>query len=182
MTTLLSMQEITSVQSGNVETVQSLANALLEAGYKITLLNLETARNTLSQGANSFNAPTGEEARNAVPYQPIARETATYFKNLAHISAEMQVEIARLVQSHVSDFSKSMVSLLDKASKADSNVGTAMATAAMKSLMATAAASCEGLTETARRVTELAQANASALADSLHSISAPAALSYKKAA
>lgn len=168
MTTLFSMQELSSVQNGNMDAVQSLSNAVLEAGHKITLLNLEMLRNTLSQGAASFSAGMGEP-RN-VASQPLAKETATYFRNLAHISAEAQVEIARQLQSCLSEFGKSAISLLDRASKSENSVAAAMAAAAMKSAVATATASCQSLTETTRRVTEMAQANASALADTVHSM------------
>lgn len=179
------MQEFSSVQSGNVETMQSLANLLLGAGHKITLLNLEMARNTLNQGAVTLAFESGEESRANAPCQPLAKETATYFKNLAHISAETQVEIARLVQSHMSEFGKSAISLLDRASKSDSNMGAAMAAAALRSAVATATASCQSLTETTKRVTEMAQANANALAETVQSIGAQqdeAAKSLKKAA
>jgi len=169
-TQLFSIQELSSVQSGNVEAAQSLANVLLEAGHKITLLNLEMARNTLKQSAASLAIDSIEESRNAASYQPLAKETATYFKNLAHISAETQVEIARLVQSHMSEFGKNAISLLDRASKSDSNFGAAMAAAALKSAVATATASCQSLTETTKRVTEMAQANANALAEAVQSI------------
>lgn len=181
---LFSIQELSSVQSGNVETAQSLANVLLEAGHKITLLNIEMARNTLKHGATSLAADFAEESRR-VSGQPLAKESATYFRNLAHISAETQVEIARLVQSHMSEFGKHAISLLDRASKSDSNLGAALAAAALKSAVATATASCQSLTETTKRVTEMAQANANALAETVQSIGNPqaeATKAYKKAA
>lgn len=184
-TQFFSIQELSSVQRGNVEAAQSLANLLLEAGHKITLLNLEMARNAVKQGASRLAADVAGESRGIVAAKPMARETATYFKNLAHISAETQVEIARLVQSHMSEFGKSAISFLDRASKSDSNMGAVMATAALKSAVATATASCQSLTETTRRVTEMAQANANALAETVQSIGnqqAESAKSYKKAA
>lgn len=185
MTTLFSTQDFSSVQSGTADTVQSLATTVLEAGYKITLLNLEMTRNALNHGAASALAGLGEEA-GTPDYQPITKELATYFKNLAHVTAETQVELARQIQSHTSEFGKSMISFLDRASKSDNNFGTAFATAAMKSALATATASCQSLTDTARRVTEMAEANAAALADTVQSIAnqpgSPAHPSYKKAA
>lgn len=184
-TPLFSMQELSSVQSGNVEAVQSLTNVMLEAGHKITLLNLEMARNTLNQGAAGFSILSGEDMANATPSQPLTKETATYFKNLAHISAETQVEVARLLQSHMSELGKSAISLLDRASKSESNMGAAMAAAALKSAVATATASCQNLTEATRRVTEMAEANANALADTVQSIGdqqVAAAKDYKRAA
>lgn len=183
-TQLFSIQEFSSVQNGNVEAAQSLANVLLEASHKITLLNLEMARNSLKHGAAGF-ADAADESRSSAAFQPMAKETATYFKTLAHISAETQVEVARLVQSHMSDFGKTAISFLDRASKSDSNFGAAMAAAALKSAVATATASCQSLTETTKRVTEMAQANANALAETVQSIGnqqAEAAKSYKKAA
>lgn len=185
MTTFFSTQDFSTVHSNTADTVQSLANTVLEAGYKITLLNLELARNALNQGVANTFLGLGEEARNTANYQPVSREIATYFKNLAHITAETQVELARQTQSHMSEFSKSAVSLLDKASKSDANFGTAMAAAALKSAVTTMTASCQNLTETAKRVSEMAEANANALADTVQSIgnseSAPAR-NYKKAA
>jgi len=178
-----SMQELSSVQSGNVEAVQSLANVLLEASHKVTLLNLEMTRNTLHQGVSL--ARDAGESRSLPAGQPLAKETATYFKTLAHISAETQVEIARLVQSHMSEFGKNAISLLDRASKSDSNMGAAMAAAALRSAVATATASCQSLTETTKRVTEMAQANANALAETVQSMGAQqveAAKALKKAA
>lgn len=173
------------MQSGNVEAAQCLANVLLEAGHKITLLNIEMARNALKQGAVNLAANEAEETRSAISCQPLAKESATYFKNLAHISAETQVEVARLVQSHMSEIGKAAISFLDRASKSDSNVGAAMAAAALKSAVATATASCQSLTETTKRVTEMAQANANALAETVQSIGnhqIEAAKSYKQAA
>ncbi|MBS1189801.1 MAG: hypothetical protein H6R10_1593 [Rhodocyclaceae bacterium] len=184
-TPFFSVQDLSSVQAGNVEAAQSLTNVMLEAGHKITLLNLEMTRNALSQGAASFSSNGADGSSGALPGQPLAKETATYFKNLAHISAETQVEIARLVQSHMSEFGKTAISLLDRASSSDNNVGAAMAVVALKSAVATATASCQNLTETTRRVTEMAQANANALADTVQSIGthqAHAARSYQKAA
>lgn len=183
-TPLFSVQELSSVQSGNVEAVQSLANVLLEAGHKITLLNIEMTRNTLNQGAASLAFDANGEVRSAAS-QPLAKEAATYFRTLAHISAETQVEIARLVQSHMSEFGKNAISLLDRASKSESNAAAAMAAAALRSAVATATASCQNLTETTKRVTEMAQANANALAETVQSIGAQqgeAAKAYKKAA
>lgn len=173
------------MQSGNVETAQCLANVLLEASHKITLLNIEMTRNTLKQGVASLATDEAEDARSAIVYQPLAKESATYFKNLAHISAETQVEVARLVQSHMSEMGKTAISFLDRASKSDSHVGAAMAAAALKSAVATATASCQSLTETTKRVTEMAQANANALAETVQSIGnhqVEAAKAYKKAA
>lgn len=185
MTTFFSTQDLTSVHGNTADAVQSLANTVLEAGYKITLLNLEMTRNAFNQGATNAFIGFGEEARNAANYQPIAKEVATYFKNLAHITAETQVEIARQTQSHMSELSKSAVSLLDKASRSDANFGTAMAAAALRSAVTTLTASYQNLTETAKRVSEMAEANASALADTVQSIgnsqSTPAR-HYKKAA
>lgn len=185
MTTFFSTQDFCSVQSGAADTVQSLSNTVLEAAYKITLLNLEMTRNALNHGAASALAGLGEEARNA-DFKPITRDVATYFKNLAHITAETQVEVARQMQSQMSEVSKSMVSLLDRASKSDNNFGAAIANAALKSALATAAASCQSMTETARRVTEMAEANASALANTVQTMAAQAGNaaqgSFKKAA
>lgn len=183
MTTFFSPQDFSSVHSGTADAVQSLANTVLEAGYKITLLNLEVTRNALNQGAASVFANAGEEAQKMANYQPIAKEISTYFKNLTHISAETQVEIARQVQSLLSDLGKSAALLLDRASKSDANLSTAMAAAALKSALATATASCQSLTETAKRVSEMAEANANALVDSVHSIGGQQAPeNYKKAA
>lgn len=184
MTTFFSTQDFSSVQSGTADTVQSLSNLILEAGYKITLLNLELTRNALNQGLSGMSAAWGDTDAN-VAYQPLAKEIATYFKNLAHITAETQVEIARQVQSQMSEFSKSTASLLDRAARSDANLGTAMAAAALKSAVATATASCQGLTETAKRVSEMAEANANALAESVQSIGSQPSTpvrTYKKAA
>lgn len=184
MTTLFTSQDFSNVQSSAADTVQSLANTVLEAGYKITLLNLEMTRNAISQGAAATVASLGEEIRNA-NFQPIARDVATYFKNLAHITAETQVEIARQAQSHLSEVGKTTVSLLDRATRSDANLASAMTAAALKSAVAAISASCHNLTEAARRVGEMAEVNANALADSVQTMSdsaPPPAGKYKKAA
>lgn len=168
-----------------MDAAQSLTSVVLEAGHKITLLNLEMVRNALKQTAASCNVGLIQESQAAIPCQSLVKETATYFKNLSHISAETQVELARRIQAHMSEFGKSAISLLDRASKTETSVAAAMAAAAMRSALATATASCESLTETTRRVTEMAQANANALADSVQSMGTEenaAAKDLKKAA
>lgn len=185
MTTLFTSQDLSNVQSSAADTVQSLSNTVLEAGYKITLLNLEMTRSAISQGAASTVASLGEELRNA-SLQPMAREVATYFKNLAHITAETQVEIARQAQSHFSEIGKTTVAMLDRATRSDANLATAVAAATLKSAVAAITASCHNLTETARRVGEMAEVNAHALADTVQSMSdsvvPTAGGKYKKAA
>lgn len=185
MTTLFSTQEIASVQSSTADTMQSVMGTVLEAGYKVTLLNLEMARNAINLGAAGAMAGLNDEARTAA-IQPLTREVATYCRNLAHITAETQVEIARQVQSHTSDFSKAAISLLDRAAKSDGYFGSAVMASAMKSALATATTSCQSLAETAKRITELAEANANALADTVQSMSnqqqPTPATSYKQAA
>lgn len=179
------MQELSTVQNGSMDAAQSLANVVLEAGHKITLLNLEMVRNAMSQAAASCSASLLQESRAGVPCQSLVKDTATYFRSLSHISAETQVEIARMLQAHMSEFGKNAISLLDRASKSETGVAAAMAAAAMRSALATATASCESLTETTRRVTEMAQANANALAETVQSMGTEqpeAAKDLKKAA
>lgn len=171
MTTSFLLQDIATAQNGNLDAVRSLGNLMLEAGNRITLLNLELARNSLAHAAVGLRASMGEEGGHRRPVQPLAREAATYFRNFAHLSAETQVEVARLVQSHLSNFGKSAIALLDRVSRSENNVASALATAAMKSAIATATASCQSLTESTQRATEMAEANTNALADSVQSMS-----------
>jgi phasin family protein len=90
--------------------------------------------------------------------QPTLEKAISYVKSVYDVAAATQSEINDLVEEHVAEFNKQVVTGLDKVVKSDS-AGSEVAVTAVKSAITTVNSAYDNLSKSAKQFAEMTQAN-----------------------
>ena len=165
---MLTNEQVLAAQKANLETLFGLTNKAFEGVEKLVELNLQVAKATLGEVAESTKAALSVKdaqellALQASMLQPAAEKAAAYSRHLYDIVAGTNAEVTRVAEAQMADSQKKMLSLVDTAVK-NAPAGTENAVALVKSAVAAANNAYESVHKAAKQAAEVAEANFTAM-------------------
>jgi phasin family protein len=161
-------EQMLAAQKANVETLFGLTNKAFEGVEKLVELNLQVAKTTLGEVAETTKAAMSVKdaqellALQASLLQPSAEKAAAYSRHLYDIIAGTNAEVTRVAEATMADSQKTVLSLVDNAVK-NAPAGTENAVALVKSAVAAANNAYESVNKAAKQAAEVAEANFTAM-------------------
>ena len=156
--------QLMAAQKANVETLFDLTNKAFEGVEKLVELNLQVARASLSEVAETTKAALSVKdaqellALQASLLQPSAEKAASYSRHVYDILAGTQAEVTKATEGTMADVQKKMMAAVDTAIK-NAPAGTENAAALMKSAVAAANNAYESVHKAAKQAAEVAESN-----------------------
>ncbi len=163
-------EQVMAAHKANVDILFGLTNKAFEGVEKLVELNLQVARSTLAEAADSTQAMLSVKdaqellALQAAMLQPSAEKAAAYSRHLYDIAAGTNAEVTKVAESQFSDAQKKMMAVVDNAVK-NAPAGTENAVALVKSAVAAANNAFESVQKATKQATEVAEANFQAVAN-----------------
>lgn len=160
--------QMLAAHKANVETLFGLTNKAFEGVEKLVELNLQVAKATLAESAETTKAAMSVKdaqellALQASLLQPTAEKAAAYSRHLHDILAGTNAEVAKVAEETIADSQKKALAVVDTAVK-NAPAGTENAVALVKSAVAAANNAYESLHKAAKQATEVAEANFQAM-------------------
>mgnify|MGYP003337490513 CR=1 FL=1 len=161
-------EQMLAAQKANVETLFGLTNKAFEGIEKLVELNLQVAKTTLGEVAETTRAALSVKdaqellALQASLLQPAAEKAAAYSRHLYDIVAGTNAEVTKVAESTMADSQKKVMSLVDNAVK-NAPAGTENAVALVKSAVAAANNAFDSVQKAAKQAAEVAEANLTAI-------------------
>lgn len=162
--TTFTAEQLIAAQKANVETLFGLTNKAFEGIEKLVELNLQVARTTLGEAAETTKAALSVKdaqellALQASLLQPAAEKAAAYSRHVYDIVAGTNAEVSKVAEATVADAQKKVLSVVDNAVK-NAPAGTENAVALVKSAVAAANNAYESVHKAAKQAAEVAEAN-----------------------
>lgn len=187
MNTPFTADQFVAAQKAGLETLFGLTSKAFESVEKLVELNLQVAKTSLSEVAETTTAALSVKdaqellALQAGLLQPAAEKAAAYSRHLYDIVASVGADFTKTAEANLADNQKKVLALVDNAVK-NAPVGTESAVALVKSAVAAANNAYESAQKAAKQATEVAEANFTAMTNSAVSASKSAAKASKRAA
>jgi phasin family protein len=168
MTTTFTNEQFLAAQKASIETLFGLTAKAFEGVEKLVELNLQVAKTTLAEAAESTQAALSvkdaQELLNlqAGLLQPAAEKAAAYSRHLYDIVAGTGAEVTKAAEATLADSQKKVLALVDTAVK-NAPAGSESAVALVKSAVAAANNAYESVHKAAKQATEAAEANFTAM-------------------
>ncbi|MDO8418674.1 MAG: phasin family protein [Rubrivivax sp.] len=180
-------EQMIAAHKANVETLFGLTAKAFEGVEKLVELNLQVARTTLTEAAETTQAALAVKdaqellALQASLLQPAAEKAASYSRHLYDIMAGTQAEVAKVTESQLADSQKKVLALVDNAVK-NAPAGSESAVALVKSAVAAANNAFDSVQKATKQATEVAEANFQAMTNSAVKATQTATKAAKRAA
>jgi phasin family protein len=187
MTTPFTADQFVAAQKASLETLFGLTSKAFEGVEKLVELNLQVAKTTLSEAAETTTAALSIKdaqefmALQAGLLQPAAEKAAAYSRHLYDIMAGTSAEFTKAAEGNLAETQKKVLSLVDNAVK-NAPAGTESAVALVKSAVAAANNAYESAHKAAKQATEVAEANFAAVTASAVNATKTATKAAKRAA
>jgi phasin family protein len=168
MTTPFTAEQFTAAQKANLETLFGLTGKAFEGVEKLVELNLQVAKATLAEVAETSQAALSVKdaqellALQAGLLQPAAEKAAAYSRHLYDILAGTNAEVTKAAEATLADGQKKVLALVDTAVK-NAPAGSESAVALVKSAVSAANNAYESVHKAAKQATEVAEANFTAM-------------------
>jgi phasin family protein len=185
--TTFTTEQFVAAQKASVETLFGLTHKAFEGVEKLVELNLQVARASLTEAAETAQASLSIKdaqellALQASLLQPAAEKAAAYSRHLYDILAGTNAEVTKATEATLADGQKKMLALVDSAVK-NAPAGTESAVALVKSAVAAANNAYESAHKAAKQATEVAEANFQAMTSTAVKATQSAVKSAKKSA
>ena len=160
----MTAEQVLAAQKANLETLFGLTNKAFEGVEKLVELNLQVAKASLGEVAESAKAALSvKDAQELLSLQagllqPAAEKAAAYSRHLYDIAAATGAEVTKVAESQVADLQKSFAGVVDTAVK-NAPAGSENAVALVKSAMAAANNALESAQKAAKQAASVAEAN-----------------------
>ena len=161
---MMTPEQLLATHKANIEILFGLTNKAFEGVEKIVELNLQTAKTSLSEVADTTRAALAVKdaqelfALQAGLLQPAAEKAAAYSRHLYDIAAATNAEVAKVAEETAADSQKKFMAVVDTAVK-NAPAGTENAVALVKSAVAAANNAYETVQKAAKQATDIAEAN-----------------------
>jgi phasin family protein len=157
-------EQFLAAQKANIETLFGLTNKAFEGVEKLVELNLQVAKASLSEAADtvraSLSAKDAQEllALQASLLQPAAEKAAAYSRHLYDIAAATSAEVTKVAEETAAETQKSILAAVDSAVK-NAPAGTENTVALVKSAVAAANNAYETAHKAVKQAADVAEAN-----------------------
>ena len=171
MTTTFTPDQFIAAQKATFETLFGLTTKAFEGVEKLVELNMQVARTTLTEAAETAQAALSVKdvqelmSLQAGLLQPAAEKAASYSRHVYDIVAGANAEASKAAEAHVADTQKKVLALVDTAVK-NAPAGSESAVAMMKSAVTAANNAFETVQKATKQATEVAEANFTTLTNS----------------
>jgi phasin family protein len=161
-------EQFLAAQKASVETLFGLTHKAFEGVEKLVELNLQVAKTSLSEAAESTTAALSvKDAQELLALQtgllqPAAEKAAAYSRHLYDIMAGTSAEVTKAAEATLADSQKKVMALVDTAVK-NAPAGTESAVALVKSAVAAANNAYDSVHKATKQATEVAEANFTAM-------------------
>ena len=159
----INIEQLSAAQKANAEVMTQLMRTAFEGMQKLAELNMAATRDffdTTVSNANSMMAvkDVNEAAKvNQALAKPNLDKLMGYSRNVYELVAEMQKEIAGVMESQYSQFAKTATSAIDKSKSAP--IGGDIFAAALKSMLDATNNAYNSMTSLTKQLSEVAEAN-----------------------
>ncbi len=180
-------EQFMAAHKANIDTLFGLTHKAFESVEKLVELNMQVAKTSLSEAAESaqavFSVKDAQElmALQAGLLQPAAEKAASYSRHVYDIVAGASAEITKSAEATVAEGQKKVLALVDTAVK-NAPAGTENAVALVKSAVAAANNAFESVQKASKQATEVAEANFQAMTNTAVKATQSAAKASKRAA
>jgi phasin family protein len=168
MTTNFTADQFVAAQKASLETLFGLTHKAFEGVEKLVELNLQVAKATLAEAAETTTAAMSvkdaQELLNlqAGLLQPAAEKAAAYSRHVYDIMAGTSAEVSKAAEAQMADSQKKVLAMVDTAVK-NAPAGSESAVALVKSAVAAANNAYESVHKAAKQATDVAEANFTAM-------------------
>lgn len=183
----VSPEQLAAAGKANVEAMLFVANTAFASTERLAALNLNAARSLLEDSVANVKAlfavkdPQALLGLQTSLAQPAVEKAVAYSRSVYEIATQTQEELNKLLESQVSTLNKNVVTVLDQVAKS-SPAGSDVAVAAVKQVIAAANSAYDSMSQAAKQVTEIAEANmAAATAATVNAVGASASKAKKAA-
>ncbi len=186
MTTTFNNEQFLAAQKASMETLFGLTAKAFEGVEKLVELNLQVAKTSLAEAAESTQAALSVKdaqelmSMQAGLLQPAAEKAAAYSRHLYDIVAGTGAEVTKAAEATLADSQKKVLALVDTAVK-NAPAGSESAVALVKSAVAAANNAYESVNKAAKQASEAAEANFTAMTNSAVKAAGSAAKGKKSA-
>ncbi len=162
------VEQMLAAQKANVETLFGLTNKAFEGVEKLVELNLQVAKTSLTEAAETTKAAMSvKDAQELLTLQasllqPAAEKAAAYNRRLYDIVAGTNAEVTKAAEATVADAQKKVLTMVDTAVK-NAPAGTENAVALVKSAVSAANNAYESVHKAAKQAAEVAESNFQAM-------------------
>ena len=180
-------EQFLAAHKANVETLFGLTNKAFEGVEKLVELNIQVAKTTLGEAAETTKAAMSVKdaqellALQASLLQPAAEKAAAYGRHLYDIVAGTNAEVSKVAEATIAEGQKKVLAVVDNAVK-NAPAGTENAVALVKSAVAAANNAYESVHKAAKQASEVAEANFTAMTNTAVKATQAASKSAKRAA
>jgi len=183
----LTAEQLLAAHKANVETLFGLTNKAFESVEKLVELNMQVAKSTLNEAAETTHAALSVKdvqellALQASLLQPSAEKAAAYSRHVYDIISGATSELTKSAEATLADQQKKMMALVDTAAK-NAPAGTENAVALVKTAVAAANNAFESVHKASKQAAEVAEANFQAMTSTAVKASQGATKATKRAA
>ncbi|HJV69335.1 phasin family protein [Ideonella sp.] len=184
---MLTAEQLIAAQKANVETLFDLTNKAFEGVEKLVELNLQVAKASLGEVAETAKATLSvKDAQELLSLQagllqPAAEKAAAYSRHLYDIAASTNAEVTKVAEVQLADAQKQFMASVDSAVK-NAPAGTESAVALVKSAISAANNAYESAHKAAKQAAEVAEANFQAVTSTAVKASQAAPKAARRAA
>ena len=181
------VEQMMAAHKSNIETLFGLTNKAFEGVEKLVELNMQVARATLGEAAETTKAAMSVKdaqelmALQAGLLQPAAEKAAAYSRHVYDIVAGTNAEVTKVTEATLADSQKAMLTVVDNAVK-NAPAGTENAVALVKSAVAAANNAYETVNKVAKQAVEVAEANFQAVSSTAMKATQAVSKNVKRAA
>jgi hypothetical protein len=168
----LTPEQIAAAQKANLETLSGLTNQALQSIEKLVELNMQIAKQSLSDSMNSAKKALEVKdiqqllAHQAEAVQPMADKIMAYSRHLYDLAHETQASFTKSAEKEFQDGQKKMNALVEDWTK-NAPAGSDAAVQAMKQAIASANNVFETSQKAVKHAVEVAQTNMSSATDTM---------------
>ena len=168
----LTPEQIAAAQKANLETLSGLTNQALQSIEKLVELNMQIAKQSLSNSMNSAKMALEVKdiqqllAHQAEAVQPMAEKIMAYSRHLYDLAHETQASFTQSAEKEFQDGQKKMNALVEDWTKNDP-AGSDAAVQVMKHAIASAGNVFETSQKAVKHAVEVAQSNLSSATDTV---------------
>jgi phasin family protein len=181
----INLEQLAQSQKANAEVMMTLVRSAFNGMEQLAALNLAASRDFFNasvantQQLMSVKDPKELAKINSALAQPNVNKMVDYARSVSDLAASMQKEITSVMEAQYSTFTKNASSAIDKTS-ASAPVGGDVFSAAMKQMLQASTKAYENMSQMAKQMTDIADANVKAASSATTKAASATAAAAKK--
>lgn len=160
----INLEQLANTQKANAEVMMALVRSAFNGMEQLAALNLAATREFFNASvANTQQLMSAKDAQelsklNSAIAQPNVEKMTEYSRRVYDLVTSMQKDITEVMESQYSNFTKTASSAIEKTT-ANAPVGGDVFGAAMKQMLQASTKAYDNMTQMAKQMTDIAEAN-----------------------